>query len=288
MPSWKKVILSGSDATLNALYVTSSVTASVISASSGITGSLFGSASYALTASYALNGGGGGASDFPYTGSAIISGSLKITGSTFVSGTLYGDGSGLTNLGFGNTRKLFQSIASTTWSFTHNLAEDFPIITVYNESNDVVVPGRIETVDPNNIKVYFSIPTSGVVAVSVGGNASTASYVANAVTVGTTNLISETTSSLIIGTTTVSKVWTGSYSGAFWDYVVNNSTNYRAGNVMSVWNKVGSVQFTDTSTPDIGDTSQITFNVVINGEYADLRATTTTSGWNVKTFKRSI
>ena len=46
------------------------------------TGSLFNiSSSYALTASFALNGGGGGASSFPYTGSAIISGSLGVTGS---------------------------------------------------------------------------------------------------------------------------------------------------------------------------------------------------------------
>ena len=45
------------------------------------TGSLFNiSSSYALTASFALNGGGGGSS-FPYTGSAIISGSLAVTGS---------------------------------------------------------------------------------------------------------------------------------------------------------------------------------------------------------------
>jgi len=44
-----------------------------------ITGSLFGSSSYALTASYALNGGGG--STFPYIGPAVISGSLLISGS---------------------------------------------------------------------------------------------------------------------------------------------------------------------------------------------------------------
>jgi hypothetical protein len=44
------------------------------------TGSLFNiSSSYALTASFALNGGGG--SSFPFTGSAIISGSLSVTGS---------------------------------------------------------------------------------------------------------------------------------------------------------------------------------------------------------------
>ena len=50
-----------------------------------ITGSLMGSSSYALTASYALNGGGG--SSFPFTGSAVITGSLIITGSLRVSGT---------------------------------------------------------------------------------------------------------------------------------------------------------------------------------------------------------
>ena len=56
------------------LTVTGSVNAS------SFTGSLQGTSSYAVTASYALNGGGGAA--FPYTGSAIITGSLIITGST--------------------------------------------------------------------------------------------------------------------------------------------------------------------------------------------------------------
>jgi hypothetical protein len=53
------------------------------SGSYNITGSLFGTSSYAnyaLTASFALNGGGGGSS-FPFTGSAIITGSLEVTGS---------------------------------------------------------------------------------------------------------------------------------------------------------------------------------------------------------------
>jgi hypothetical protein len=55
------------------------VSGSVIAHS--FTGSLEGTSSYAVTASYALNGGGSGTS-FPYTGSAIITGSLIITGST--------------------------------------------------------------------------------------------------------------------------------------------------------------------------------------------------------------
>jgi hypothetical protein len=65
MPSWKKVITSGSNAALNSLTV-----------SNGITGSLFGTASFAVSASYAPT-----AATFPYTGSALITGSLGITGS---------------------------------------------------------------------------------------------------------------------------------------------------------------------------------------------------------------
>jgi trimeric autotransporter adhesin len=62
MPNWKRVIVSGSDAALTS-----------VTATAGFTGSLFGTASYAtnaLSASYAPD------TTFPYTGSAIITGSL--------------------------------------------------------------------------------------------------------------------------------------------------------------------------------------------------------------------
>ena len=68
-----------------------------------ITGSLYGTASYAITASYALNGGSGGSgAGFPYSGSAVITGSLLvsgsglnvlgnviITGSQYINGSIY-------------------------------------------------------------------------------------------------------------------------------------------------------------------------------------------------------
>jgi hypothetical protein len=71
MPNWKKVIVSGSDATLSSVIATT-----------GFTGSLQGTASYAtqaLSSSYAPS-----TPTFPYTGSAIITGSLEVTGSVFV------------------------------------------------------------------------------------------------------------------------------------------------------------------------------------------------------------
>jgi hypothetical protein len=89
MPSWKKIILSGSDAALNSLTVIANVIAS------SFTGSLSGTASwannavsssYSLTSSYALNAASS-ATVFPYQGDAVISGSLTITGSFSISGS---------------------------------------------------------------------------------------------------------------------------------------------------------------------------------------------------------
>jgi hypothetical protein len=71
MPNWKKVIVSGSDASLNTLSVLN-----------GITGSLFGTASFATSASWAPL-----TPVFPFTGSAEITGSLTLTGSLLVNGT---------------------------------------------------------------------------------------------------------------------------------------------------------------------------------------------------------
>jgi hypothetical protein len=70
--------VSGSGNFTNGLTITGSVIAT------NFTGSLLGTASYAsnaLTASYALNSAGGGGSAFPYTGSAIVTGSIVLTGS---------------------------------------------------------------------------------------------------------------------------------------------------------------------------------------------------------------
>jgi hypothetical protein len=83
MPSWKKVIVSGSDANLNSLGVTTNITAP------SFTGSLFGTSSFATTASFALNGGGDSinTSSFATTGSNIFSGSQIISGGLVVTNT---------------------------------------------------------------------------------------------------------------------------------------------------------------------------------------------------------
>jgi hypothetical protein len=80
MPSWKKVITSGSNASLNSLTVVN-----------GITGSLFGTASFAATASFALNAGGGTTIN---TGSFVTTSSFNAFTSSYNTGSFTGSFTG--------------------------------------------------------------------------------------------------------------------------------------------------------------------------------------------------
>jgi hypothetical protein len=68
------------NAITDAHTVTGSLNISGSVTATNFTGSLFGTSSWAVSASWAPGGGGGAA--FPYTGSALITGSLIVTGST--------------------------------------------------------------------------------------------------------------------------------------------------------------------------------------------------------------
>ena len=104
MPSWKKIITSGADVSLNSLTVTN-----------GITGSLLGtatSASYALTASYAANGGGGSVD----TGSLVTTSSFNsYTGS--IASQFAGTASFATSASWAPTQNINTGSLVTTSSF---------------------------------------------------------------------------------------------------------------------------------------------------------------------------
>ena len=88
------------------------------------------SSSYALTASFALNAGGGS------------------EGRTYIH---------------------TQSSASTTWTVTHNLGEQYPAIVVFDSSDNVIVPGTITAVNDTSFTVTFPSAQTGKVSATVGG-----------------------------------------------------------------------------------------------------------------------
>lgn len=191
MPNWKLVITSGSNASLNSLSVNTYVSASSFNGS--FTGSLQGTASqsisssYALTASYALfaaNGGGGGisaiyiqdegitqgtASYFNFYGAGVTATVSDSTASINIPG-----GSSTTNNAANSV--LNQTSPAVTWSFSHNLGAKYPVFTVFDSSDNVIIPQQIKAVDTASALIYFSTARSGTAVASVAGNVLTSSY----------------------------------------------------------------------------------------------------------------
>lgn len=341
MPSWKKVVVSGSDATLNSLFVSTAVTASRFSGSftgslfgtsSYVTGSLFNSnnlalsSSYAITASYALNGGGGSitiadeglaqgtATFLNFTGNAVTATVSANTASINIAAAQ----------GTGSVTLHTQASPAVTWSFNHNLNNTYPVLNVWDSNGFGIIPGGIKTINTNTIEIYFDNAQSGFASAVVGGTATSASYavtasyalnspggastfpytgsaiisgslivtgstlISGSLLINSSSIFLRQNNDIDIGTEVVATVNTSSYAAAFFDYYANDGINYRAGTVASVWNKIGSVQFTDNSTLDIGNTSGVTMSVALNGNLAELRATVNTNNWDIKTLVRTI
>ena len=92
------------------------------------------------------------------------------------------------------------------------------------------------------------------------------------------------------GAEVVALVSTSTYTAAFFDFVVKKGTNVRSGTVYACHNgdTTPLVEFTETSTNDLGDTSDVTLSVDISGTNMRLLATVTSDDWSVKSLIRAI
>lgn len=71
-------------------------------------------------------------------------------------------------------------------------------------------------------------------------------------------------------------------TGCRWDYTVTNGTDQRSGSVLGTWLSDGSDwESQELSTAEIGDTSDVTMDVVISAGSAVLQATEASTGWIV-------
>jgi hypothetical protein len=136
------------------------------------------------------------------------------------------------------------------------------------------------------ISSSYAATASIAVSSSYALNATTASYannfiVGNTLTIDQTLTDYHTVESSAAGENNMFNQNTGSYSSAFFKYTVANGANARTGEIMAVWND-GSIQYTDNSTVDIGDTSGVVAEVAIAASSVQFNITTATSGWKLK------
>jgi hypothetical protein len=113
--------------------------------------------------------------------------------------------------------------------------------------------------------------------------ADTASYLKGFNFVNTGSLVSFTNNDIPI-----IQMITGSYDAAFFDYVALSGSNTRAGMVFGSWVN-GSINYTEVSNVDIGDTSKVTMSLALAGNVVQLIANVTdTLPWKIKALARYL
>jgi hypothetical protein len=100
-------------------------------------------------------------------------------------------------------------------------------------------------------------------------------------------LYTTTTTILNAGSTTIYSIPTANYMSVYYDYNIMSESNARAGQIMAMWSG-SSVNFTEVTTTDFGDTSGVVFNVSISGANMILSSSAATAAWTFKSIVRSI
>lgn len=102
-----------------------------------------------------------------------------------------------------------------------------------------------------------------------------------------THIGTSTASTVSVSGTTIDTVDATTYKGAFFDYVIDDGTNYRAGTVQSVWDGT-TIRYNDFSTVDIGNTTNFVWGMELTGGNALLKANIAGGTWNIRIIKHLI
>ena len=261
-------------------YVLTSATSSmtVLSSSFAVSSSRAVSASFASTASY-------------FSGT-VISASYSTTASyALVAQSVLGS---ITSASYASTASYFSgTVVSASYSTTASYA-------LVAQS----VLGSITSASYASTASYYGgTVVSASYALSAswapGGNAVVFPYTGSAQITGSLGItgslqISQSifqyssNASITAGNTgSISSFATSSYAAGFFDYVATSGTNARAGIVFTVWNGAN-IEYTETSTNDIGTTSGLILSASLSGANVVLQGQSTSGTWSVKTLTRMI
>jgi hypothetical protein len=176
MPNWKKVIVSGSDASLSTIVASGNITGSGnLEISGNISGSSTSTGSFGRVEAITISGDGSALSNIasiPWisTGSYYSANSdLQVTGSFTVLGNISGSFAGLSA---GQRYQHNQTSAATTWTVSHNFDLQYVNVDVYDSNDQIVIPTSITATDSNTLTLTFGSAVSGNAIVSTGGQAS--------------------------------------------------------------------------------------------------------------------
>ena len=246
---------------INASNISASITGNAATATSSSYATSALSSSFATTASFAISSSRAISSSFASTASFVnpLNQNVIVTGSISAS-AVYISGSGtqrLTVIGSGSS---------------------FPIFTVQGSL------GELLNVTDSLSGSLFSINNiAGLPVIEVFSDNTLlfGPYSSRVLNTSTKTTLVSTGAFYLYG------VPTASYDGAFFEYTARSGSNARAGTIMAIWSG-SSVNFTETTTTDFGNTTGLNLGVYISGSNMALTGSATTSAWTIKTIVRSI
>ena len=214
-----------------------------------------------------------------------LSGSATTTASF---GHYIGDGSQLTNLpssGGGSGTQIASGSTSASADPGTGIVVNHSGSTAFSVIGDV---GTLFSVDDDLSGTLFTAnDVSGLPVLKAEANGEV--YLGKSPqSLYTTAVISSNTANI---TQSIHGLSTSSFDGAFIEYTaISGSSGYhdsRAGSIMAIWS--GSVvNFTETTTTDHGDTSNLIMQVAISQSQAQIQSYSTTAGYKIKTIIKAI
>lgn len=217
---------------------------------------------------------------------------LSVTGSQGGQGAVNLKTQGLTVTG---TNGIAATVSGQTLTISgSNATTSAKGVASFNSTNFTVTNGDVTS---NNITINGGTVTLGgtrnitLAQITTQGATTTDQVTLNGGAIIHGVLFTSASATSIAGPVTnqvIATVATGSYDSAQFDYVLKDGTNYRTGTVMAVWNSTTGIEFTDTSTADIGNTSQAVLSVDTNAANVRLKLTLTSGTWTAKTAIRML
>jgi hypothetical protein len=166
---------------------------------------------------------------------------IKVSGDTSTgTAKIYLDGVAAENEGgIGVTAKLEVTGATSTWTFDHDLGEQYPAITVFDSDGYVIIPQNIEAVSSTQLVITFSSPQTGVATATIGGGlpAISSSYGGRLLTVNSDGTFAEWKESIYLQT------------GSFETYT--SSVNDRFNSIESFTSSIDETYATDEDVTDL-------------------------------------
>lgn len=280
MPNWKKVVTSGSAAELSTLSLTglsaqnSETDVLTINTSNVIGSRQLGSNAFNSTT---FNTVIGTDSDITTSGATVIDDIYMTDGviSSHTTRTLT-----LANLGYTGATDANNYVLPT------NLAGDDINIDTGALTGATVISDLDFNITTNTSGLVTdanaSVATRTLTAANLGvGSSDDVTF--GSITISTGKIDYGTNTDVDTGTENVATA-TGA-EAAFFDYVVKNSTNIRAGTITAATDGTN-VEYNEVSTVDLGSTSDVKLKVVLSSGDLILQATTISNNWNVSSFVR--